>query len=159
MNHSLTLVWGHGPGLCYTALRPPAVVGPGCDNRHERLQRLVQGLPPLSPRKGKQVPAKAHGAPFRVAYSGPLVSDQLGVWDQLCNIVTHQHGGLKLLPNLCRRSLVFGFWDQQCSNILDHPVVLGDVAAAVAAVVLKGQALKGEALNIASGESVTMEEP
>lgn len=91
-------------GFSFTTLRPPAVVGPGCDNRHERLQRAASRMPLLPPRDGPQTAAAAHGKSFRVAYSG-------------------------------------------------------DVAAAVAAVVLKGpKDLSGEAFNIASEESVTMDE-
>ena len=91
-------------GFSFTTLRPPAVVGPGCDNRHERLQRAASRMRLLPPRDGPQTAAAAHGKSFRVAYSG-------------------------------------------------------DVAAAVAAVVLKGpKDLSGEAFNIASEESVTMDE-
>mmetsp|Transcript_3886 Transcript_3886/g.7803 ORF Transcript_3886/g.7803 Transcript_3886/m.7803 type:complete len:363 (+) Transcript_3886:58-1146(+) len=53
-----------------TVLRPPAVVGPGCDHRHERLQRHVEGLPPLAPRP-RAVLATQPGR-FRVAYSGDV---------------------------------------------------------------------------------------
>ena len=47
-------------------VRPPAVVGAGCDPRHEKLQRLVLGLPPLDERKARP-PAKRPGRRFRVA--------------------------------------------------------------------------------------------
>lgn len=53
-------------GLPSTTLRPPAVVGPGCDNRHERLQRLVEGMPPL-PYNSTRPPTKQPGL-FRVAH-------------------------------------------------------------------------------------------
>ncbi|CAK0879310.1 unnamed protein product [Prorocentrum cordatum] len=58
-------------GLRWTVLRPPAVVGPGCDSRHERLQRLVAGLPPLPARASKRPPTVRPGR-FRVAYSGDV---------------------------------------------------------------------------------------
>ena len=29
-------------GFPFTTLRPPSVIGPACDNRHERLQRLIK---------------------------------------------------------------------------------------------------------------------
>jgi len=35
-------------GLPYTIFRPPAVVGPRCDNRFEYVLRLASGLPPLA---------------------------------------------------------------------------------------------------------------
>jgi len=85
-----------------TTLRPPAVVGPGCDSRHERLQRLAAGLPPLPPPRSKRGNAARPG-PFRVAYSE-------------------------------------------------------DVAAAVCAVIARGSAVHGEAFNVASNESLTLEQ-
>lgn len=54
--------------LPWTVLRPPAVVGPGCDNRHERLQRVVANLEPLPPRLSTR-PATVQPGRFRVAYS------------------------------------------------------------------------------------------
>lgn len=54
-------------GLPFTTLRPPAVVGPGCDNRHERLQRLAARLPPLPPRASSRPPTVNPGL-FRVAH-------------------------------------------------------------------------------------------
>lgn len=53
-------------GLPFTTLRPPAVVGPGCDDRHERLQRLVADLPPL-PGHTSTRPPTANPGLFRVA--------------------------------------------------------------------------------------------
>ena len=47
-------------------VRPPAVVGAGCDPRHEKLQRLVLGLSPLDEKKTRP-PAKRPGRRFRVA--------------------------------------------------------------------------------------------
>lgn len=89
-------------GLPSTTLRPPAVVGPGCDNRHERLHRLVAGLPPLPPPPTTRPPPVNPGF-FRVAH---------------------------------------------CS----------DVAAAVAAVVTSGKSVHGEAFNVASSESITLQD-
>merc|ERR1712038_810844 len=82
----------------FTTLRPPGVVGPGCDDRHERLQRLVGGLPPLPPPSTARPNAKRPGT-FRLAYCG-------------------------------------------------------DIAAVMAAVVKQGDAVHGEAFNVA-GESLT----
>eukprot|EP01043_Picozoa_sp_COSAG02_P021007 COSAG02_NODE_1054_length_14930_cov_2157.848291_6_plen_153_part_00 len=56
----------------YTTLRPPSVIGPACDNRHERLQRLAMGLPPLDPRGGRKFAAVRSG--FRVAYSEDMAT-------------------------------------------------------------------------------------
>lgn len=56
----------------YTTLRPPSVIGPACDNRHERLQRLAMGLPPLAPRGGRKFAAVRSG--FRVAYSEDMAT-------------------------------------------------------------------------------------
>lgn len=57
-------------GLPVTVVRPPAVVGPGCDSRHERLQRLVLGLPP--PPAGRRRGPAARRGPFRVVHSGDV---------------------------------------------------------------------------------------
>jgi len=54
------------PPLRSTVVRPPAVVGAGCDPRHEKLQRLVIGLPPLPETKARP-PAERPGRRFRVA--------------------------------------------------------------------------------------------
>ena len=56
----------------YTTLRPPSVIGPACDNRHERLQRIAMGLEPLPPRGGRQFAAERGS--FRVAYSEDMGS-------------------------------------------------------------------------------------
>ena len=56
----------------YTTLRPPSVVGPACDNRHERLQRLAMGIENLPPRGGRAFAAERGG--FRVAYSEDMAS-------------------------------------------------------------------------------------
>jgi len=58
-------------GFPSTTFRPPAVIGPGCDNRHEKLQRLVAGLPPLPVRDSKRPLTRNPGA-FRVAYCGDV---------------------------------------------------------------------------------------
>jgi len=52
----------------WTIMRPPAVVGPGCDSRHERLQRLAAGLPPLPFPKRNRPLARQPGR-FRVAFA------------------------------------------------------------------------------------------
>jgi nucleoside-diphosphate-sugar epimerase len=57
--------------LPYTTLRPPAVVGPGCDDRHERLQRLVSGLPALPSKRSRRPPTVKPGL-FRVAHSSDI---------------------------------------------------------------------------------------
>jgi nucleoside-diphosphate-sugar epimerase len=56
----------------YTTLRPPSVVGPACDNRHERLQRVAMGLAGLPPRGGRAFAAERGG--FRIAYSEDMAS-------------------------------------------------------------------------------------
>eukprot|EP00927_Polykrikos_kofoidii_P073705 TRINITY_DN69721_c0_g1_i1.p1 TRINITY_DN69721_c0_g1~~TRINITY_DN69721_c0_g1_i1.p1 ORF type:complete len:386 (-),score=46.46 TRINITY_DN69721_c0_g1_i1:110-1267(-) len=65
-------------GFPVTVLRPPAVVGPGCDNRHERLQRLVERLPPL-PAKPTRRPAPKNPGKFCVAYSGDVAAAAVAV--------------------------------------------------------------------------------
>jgi len=89
-------------GLPFTTLRPPAVVGPGCDDRHERLQRLVADLPALPPRSSKRPPTVNPGL-FRVAHSS-------------------------------------------------------HVAEVVAAVVAHGREVQGEAFNVASSTSLTLQD-
>jgi len=88
-------------GFPATVLRPPAVVGPGCDERHERLQRFVLDMPPLPPKRSAALAAQP--GRFRVAYSD-------------------------------------------------------DVAAAIAAAIMHGSAVYGEAFNVASEESTTLGE-
>jgi len=56
-----------------TIIRPPAVVGSGCDSRHERLQRLVTGRPPMVVARPSRPPA-ASGGRFRVAWSGDVAA-------------------------------------------------------------------------------------
>ena len=56
-----------------TVVRPPSVVGPGCDNRHERLQRLVSAMAPLQP-PAKPRKAAANPGRFRVACSGDVAN-------------------------------------------------------------------------------------
>lgn len=56
----------------YTTLRPPSVIGPACDNRHERLQRLAMGIPALDPRGGRKFAQERGG--FRVAYSEDMAT-------------------------------------------------------------------------------------
>jgi nucleoside-diphosphate-sugar epimerase len=66
-----------------TVIRPPAVVGPGCDNRHERLQRLVSDLPPLPPpHRPRRAAAKA-GERFRVACARDVASVIAAVADRV----------------------------------------------------------------------------
>jgi nucleoside-diphosphate-sugar epimerase len=53
-------------------LRPPAAVGPGCDSRHERLHRLLAGLPPFQSGSADARRKPADGARprrFRVVFS------------------------------------------------------------------------------------------
>jgi nucleoside-diphosphate-sugar epimerase len=50
-----------------TVVRPPAVVGAGCDTRHERLHRHVAELPPLPSPAKLRPPALQPGRRFRVA--------------------------------------------------------------------------------------------
>eukprot|EP00747_Dinoflagellata_sp_TGD_P027222 gnl/TRDRNA2_/TRDRNA2_132479_c1_seq2.p1 gnl/TRDRNA2_/TRDRNA2_132479_c1~~gnl/TRDRNA2_/TRDRNA2_132479_c1_seq2.p1 ORF type:complete len:271 (-),score=54.80 gnl/TRDRNA2_/TRDRNA2_132479_c1_seq2:28-744(-) len=89
-------------GLPFTSVRPPAVVGPGCDSRHEKLQRLVQNLPPMPADNRIRPPAARQGC-FRVAFGD-------------------------------------------------------DVGAVVAGVVGRGTDTHGEAFNVASEESLTMQQ-
>lgn len=64
--------------LPYSVLRPPSVVGPGCDNRHERLQRLAMDLPPLTvPRR--LLPATRNAGQFRVACSQDVATAVAGI--------------------------------------------------------------------------------
>ena len=62
-------------------LRPPAAVGPRCDSRHERLQRLLAGLPPFGNGAARHAtPHPQHEPPtrtprrFRVAFSGDVAA-------------------------------------------------------------------------------------
>lgn len=55
-----------------SVVRPPAVVGPGCDQRHERLHRLVGGLEPLPPPERSRGPAAVPNKPFRIAWPGDV---------------------------------------------------------------------------------------
>ena len=58
--------------LASSVVRPPAVVGPGCDQRHERLHRLVGGLEPLPPPERSRGPAALSNNPFRIACPGDV---------------------------------------------------------------------------------------
>ena len=58
---------GPPQSLPSSVVRPPAVVGPGCDTRHEKLHRHVAGLPPLPPSAKTRPPAALRGRRFRVA--------------------------------------------------------------------------------------------
>jgi len=62
-------------------VRPPAVVGAGCDPRHEKLQRLVLGLPPLHESKAR-LPAKRPGRRFRVACADDVAQVVAGRWNK-----------------------------------------------------------------------------
>ena len=57
-----------------TIVRPPAVVGPGCDSRHERLHRFVANLPPMPPPERPRRPAETPGQRFRVACADDVAS-------------------------------------------------------------------------------------
>jgi nucleoside-diphosphate-sugar epimerase len=69
-------------GLPSTVLRPPAVVGAGCDPRHEKLHRFVAGLPPLPPPAKRRAAARWPKAPFRVAHAVDVASAVVAVVDR-----------------------------------------------------------------------------
>eukprot|EP01048_Picozoa_sp_COSAG05_P013466 COSAG05_NODE_1437_length_4887_cov_5.343150_4_plen_333_part_00 len=54
-------------GFPYTTVRPPSVIGPACDQRHELLQRVAMGLPVPDARERPLAANPAGG--FRLAYS------------------------------------------------------------------------------------------
>ena len=72
---------GGASALQSTVVRPPAVVGAGCDARHEKLQRAVAGLPPLAERKARP-PAEAPGQRFRVACADDVAAVLAAVVDR-----------------------------------------------------------------------------
>jgi len=55
-------------GFPFTAIRPPSVIGPACDNRHELLQRVAMGLPMPEKMRSYPVAAKPDDG-FRLAFS------------------------------------------------------------------------------------------
>lgn len=57
----------------YTTLRPPSVIGPACDDRHERLQRIAMGLEAKPSSVKKREFARRRGG-FRLAYSEDMAS-------------------------------------------------------------------------------------
>jgi len=99
-----------------TTLRPPAVVGPGCDNRHERLQRLAAGLRPLPPPRSKRGNAARPG-PFRVAYSEDVAA-------AACAVVARGravHG--ETFNVACAESLTLEQYLAAVANVLGHEAV------------------------------------
>jgi nucleoside-diphosphate-sugar epimerase len=54
-------------GFPFTAIRPPSVIGPTCDNRHEALQRVAMGLDAGEQRT--RPPAANPEGGFRLAFS------------------------------------------------------------------------------------------
>ena len=66
-----------------TVLRPPAVVGAGCDSRHEKLHRFVAGLPPSLPPPAKRRPAATVvNGRFRVAHAEDVADIVAAVVDR-----------------------------------------------------------------------------
>lgn len=73
---------GSRPPLPSTVIRPPAVVGAGCDSRHEKLHRFVAGLRPLPPPERVRPGAALPGHRFRVACANDVASVLAAVVDR-----------------------------------------------------------------------------
>ena len=64
-------------GFPFTTIRPPSVIGPACDVRHELLQRVAMGLPVPASRDRPLATAPEGG--FRLAFSEDVASLCLAV--------------------------------------------------------------------------------